>query len=75
MSLLYTIFFLSNHEDNTLKYHLIFITFSQLILSLILLIFPEIVHIILSIAVLLLAIILGIIGYNILSIAKIRAAT
>lgn len=75
MSLLYTIFFLSNQEDNTLKYYLIFITFSQLILSLILLIFPEIVHIILSIAVLLLAIILGIIGYNILSIAKIRAAT
>ena len=75
MSLLYTIFFLSNHEDNTLKYYLIFITFSQLILSLILLIFPEIIHIILSIAVLLLAIILGIIGYNILSIAKIRAAT
>ena len=72
LSLFYSLFFLVDQPDLNLKRNLILAAFSQLVFSLLVLIFPGIMQFILSLGVVILAIILAIFWYNLLSIAKAR---
>lgn len=72
LSLLYSLFFLVDQPDSNLKRNLILAAFSQLVFSLLILFFPAIMQFILSLGVVILAIILAIFWYNLLSIAKAR---
>lgn len=60
LSLLYSLFFLVDQPDSNLKRNLILAAFSQLVFSLLILIFPAIMQFILSLGVVILAIILAI---------------
>ena|GEM_PF-553135 len=60
LSLLYSLFFLVDQPDSNLKRTLILAAFSQLVFSLLILIFPAIMQFILSLGVVILAIILAI---------------
>ena len=60
LSLLYSLFFLVDQLDSNLKRNLILAAFSQLVFSLLILIFPGIMQFILSLGVVILAIILAI---------------
>ena len=72
LSLFYSLFFLVDQPDSNLKRNLILAAFSQLVFSLLILFFPAIMQFILSLGVVILAIILAIFWYNLLSIAKAR---
>lgn len=58
ITLLYTIFFLSQQQESTLKTRLIIVAFLQLIWSLIALIFPETVQILLSFLIIIVALVI-----------------
>jgi hypothetical protein len=60
LSLFYSLFFLVDQPDSNLKRNLILAAFSQLVFSLLILIFPGIMQFILSLGVVILAIILAI---------------
>lgn len=60
LSLFYSLFFLVDQPDSNLKRNLILAAFSQLVFSLLVLIFPGIMQFILSLGVVILAIILAI---------------
>lgn len=72
LSLFYSLFFFVDQSDSNLKRNLILAAFSQLVFSLLILVFPGIMQFILSLGVVILAIILAIFWYNLLSIARVR---